>query len=339
MKKIIIWLILGTLTVAMTFMGMACKAAATETTAAATETTAVAGQKFVKKEPVKIGYSAYDMLSYYWQDYAKGVEAACKEAGYEFVLHDQKSSQEAQVSGPLDLINQNISALIISPVQPEALPAVIDAAHAAKIPVIIGDVGFAGDYDVFVVSNNTEGGAMAAKYMFEQIGSKSGTKEILVIELHPGSTAGVLRSGGFVEEIKKYEDFKIVASLNGNDTIEGGYATATDALASNPNLAAIYACNDNEALGAVQALKAAGKKAGDIFIVGFDGAVAALEAIKNGDMSGTILQDPVGQGKACVEAATTLMNGEKVSFSNEAEKTIYFPVTVINKSNVDQYIK
>lgn len=69
---------------------------------------------FEKKSPVKIGYSVYDMQQPYWQAYAKGISDAATAAGYGFVLSDQKSSQQAEVSGSIDLINQGISALIVS---------------------------------------------------------------------------------------------------------------------------------------------------------------------------------------------------------------------------------
>ena len=170
-------------------------------------------------------------------------------------MSDQKSSQQTEVSGSIDLINQGISALVVSPVQPPALPAVIEKAHQAKIPVIIGDVGVAGDYDVFVLSANEEGGQLAAQYMVKTLQDKTGTKEVLVIELHPGSAVGDVRVKGFVEEINKAAGFKVVASLNGNDTVQGGYQVTQNTLSANPNLAGIYAANDPEAEGAVQALK------------------------------------------------------------------------------------
>jgi len=147
---------------------------------------------------------------------------------------------------------------VVSPVQPPALPAIVDAAHAAKIPVIIVMSG-EGDYDAFVLSANYDGGKLAAQYMVEKLKGKSGTKEVLVITLHPGSAVGEVRAAGFVDEMKKYSDFKIVAELNGNDTVEGGLTVTNDTLAANPNLAGIYACNDPEAIGAAQALKTAGK--------------------------------------------------------------------------------
>jgi ribose transport system substrate-binding protein len=296
--------------------------------------------KFVKKSPVKIGYSVFDMQQPYWQAYWKGIQDACKAAGYQSILSDQKSSQQAEVSGSIDLINQGISALINSPIEPAALPAVIDKAHQANIPVVIGDVGVAGKYDAFVLSNNEDGGKLAAQYMIEHLKDKPGTKEVLVIELHPGVAVGVPRTKGFVDEIKKHSDYKIVASLNGKDTVQGGYQATQNTLSANPNLSGIYATNDPMAEGAVQALKAAGKNAvKDVFLVGFNGDPPALELIKNGEMAATIRQDPYGQGQSCVEIATKLMNNETVEYSDPATKSVFFPVKVIDKENVDQFLQ
>jgi ribose transport system substrate-binding protein len=303
-------------------------------------TAAAQGGPFEKKEPFIIGYSVYDMQQPYWQEYARGVEDAAKAAGAQFVLSDQKSSQETEVSGSLDLINQGISALVVSPVQPSALPGVVDAGHAAKIPVIIGDVGAEGDYDAFVLSDNYKGGQLAAQYVVDQLAGHEGKKEVLMILLHPGSAVGEVRASGFRDEIAKHEDFEIVAELNGNDTVQGGYQVTQDTLAANPNLAAIYATNDPEAVGASQALQAAGKNGvKDVLLVGFNGDAPALELIKNGEMAATVRQDPYGQGKACVEAALTLLEGKPVTYSDPQTRSIYFPVDVVTADNVDQFMK
>jgi ribose transport system substrate-binding protein len=92
--------------------------------------------------------------------------------------------------------------------------------------------------------------------------------------------------------------------------------------------------------GALQALKAAGKTGvKDVFLVGFNGDPPALELVKNGEMAATIRQDPYGQGKKCVEIATQLMNNQSVSYSEAATKSVFFPVQVIDKENVDQFIQ
>ena len=252
---------------------------------------------------------------------------------------DQKSSQETQVSGSLDLINQGISALVVSPVQPAALPASIDAAHEAKVPVIIGDVGAEGDYDAFVLSDNYEGGVLAAQYMVEQLADVEGQKEVLSILLHPGSAVGEVRAAGFRDEMAKHEDFTLVAELNGNDTVEGGFEVTRDTLVTNPELAGIYATNDPEAIGANQALKQAGMSGvEDVLLVGFNGDAPALELIAAGEMAATVRQDPYGQGKAAVEAAMTLLDGGTLEYSDPETRSIYFPVEVVTAESVDMYM-
>lgn len=310
-------------------------AAAPTTAVAAPAAPAASSTKFTKKTPLKIGYSVYDMQQPYWQGYAKGVQQAAEAAGYQFILSDQKSSQQAEVSGSIDLINQGISALVNSPVEPSALPAVVDAAHKANIPVVIGDVGAAGDYDAFVLSDNYNGGVLAAQYIQKALKDKPGTKEVGIVTLHPGSAVGQVRVNGFKDEMKKYPDFKVIAELNGNDTVQGGFQVTKDMLSSNPNVAAIYAANDPCALGAAQALKTAGKSGvKDVLLIGFNGDPPALDAIKAGEMAATIAQDPTGQGKTCVETAINFLEGKPVKFSDDKTKSIYFPVKVIDKSNV-----
>ncbi|HET7092499.1 MAG TPA: substrate-binding domain-containing protein, partial [Thermomicrobiales bacterium] len=213
---------------------------------------------------------------------------------------------------------------------------VVDAAHQANIPIVIGDVGATGDYDVFVLSDNYAGGQIAAHYMVEQLGAKSGTKSVAMITLHPGSAVGDVRASGWRDEIKKHDDFKIVGELNGNDTVQDGFAAARDLLSANPDLAGIYCCNDPEALGAAQALKQAGKSGvKDVLLVGFNGDPPALELIKSGGMAATIRQDPYGQGQTCVKAATALMNNQPVVVQDVKTRSIFFPVTVVDAANVN----
>jgi len=299
-----------------------------------------AAPRFRKKSPVKIGYSIFDLKQPYWQAYLKGVQDQCKAQGIGLVYTDQKSSEQAEVSGSINLINQGISALIVSPIEPPALPAVITAAHKAQIPVTIGDVGVAGAYDAFVLSDNYGGGRLAAQYMVSKLGNKSGTKEIAILLLHPGAAVGIPRSKGFLDEIAKHSGYKVVAQLNANDEVDKGYTVTKDILSAHPNLAAIYACNDPMAEGAQQALKTAGKSGvKDVLLVGFNGDPPALQLIKSGAMAATIRQDPYGQGRTCVKVSTQLMNNKPVHFSDAKTRSVFFAVNVVDSANVAKYLK
>lgn len=294
--------------------------------------------EFEAKDPLKIGYSVYDLQNPYWQAYSAGVQAGGDAAGVEIIIVDQKSDQQQQVSGSLDLINQDISGLIITPVQPSALPSTIDAAHDAKIPVVIADIGTAGDYDAYIQSNNADGGALAAEYVIEQLGDVPGPHQVGVIELHAGSVVGEERVAEFIDIIGAHDNFEIVSSLDGNDTVDGGFAAAQDMLSANPDLTVIYAANDDSAIGAQRAMETAGKSVADGFIlIGFDGADGALDLIEQGLMSASVAQDPYGQGMKAVEAVLALLDGEDPGYGDAATKTIFFPVEIVTAENLADF--
>ena len=316
----------------------ACASGADEPAESGTPAAGGAGDvQFEAKDPLKIGYSVYDLQNPYWQSYAAGVKAGGEAAGVEVVVVDQKSDQQAQVSGSLDLINQGVSGLIVTPVQPSALPSTIDAAHDAKIPVVIADIGTAGDYDAYIQSNNSNGGALAAEYVIEQLGDVPGPHKVGVIELHAGSVVGEERVAEFVEILDAHENFEVVSSLDGNDTVDGGFAAAQDMLSANPDLQVIYAANDDSAIGAQRAMETAGKSVEDGFIlIGFDGADGALDLIEQGLMSATVAQDPYGQGIKAVETILALLEGEQ-AYDDEATKTIFFPVEIVTAENLADF--
>ncbi len=291
--------------------------------------------KFQAKTPFIIGYTAQDLSNPYWQNYAAGVKAQATADKADVAVTDAKASQQNQVSGSRNLISQNISALIVSPVEPAALPGTVGAEHRASIPIVIGDVGASGDYDAFIQSNNRGGGALAADYMAKKLGS--GEVNIAVIDLHPGSTVGTDRVGGFTTELKKFPNIHIVSELNGNDAIKEGHDATANALAKNPDIKGIYAANDNEAQGAIAAIQETGKNPKDFIIIGFDGNAGSVAAIGEGTQTATVAQDPFGQGQLTVKVALQLLKGQDISYTDPATKTIQLPVQLIDASNLDQF--
>lgn len=292
---------------------------------------------FRESSPLKIGYTAQDLSNPYWQNYAAGVQSAAAGGNASVVVADAKASQQNQVSGSRNLISQRISALIVSPVEPDALPGTISAAHRAHIPIVIGDVGATGKYDAFIQSDNRGGGALAADYMAKKLGS--GPVNIAVITLHPGSTVGTDRVAGFTDELKKYPNIHVVSELNGNDAIKEGHDAAADALAKNPDIKGIYAANDNEAQGAIAAIQQAGKNPKDFVIVGFDGNAGSIADIGNGTQTATVAQDPLGQGQLAFKVALDLLKGRPVHFTNAETRTIQLKVELVDASNLADFKK
>ena len=289
----------------------------------------------------KIGFSVYDMQYGFFQDMEKGTKEAALAAGYDYVLVDQKSSESTMVAATQDLLNQGISALIISPIKPDAMGPIVDAAKKKGIPVVVNDIGGGGtNYDVIVISDNSKGGVLAAEEMDKLIKGKAGaSKKVASITCEPSAVYAARRNQGFEARIKEL-GYTVVASLSANSKQEEGYKVMKDILSANPDLAGVFSCNDPMAVGAAQAIADAGKSgAKDIFVVGFNADEIALKAIKAGTMAATVQQVPYEMGKMTVDLATKLMNGEKLKYDNEKEREIFVPVNLINAANVGTLLK
>jgi ribose transport system substrate-binding protein len=338
MMRLRFMVVVGLLAAAVTIAGCGSSGSGSGSSSASSESGSSGesgSSEFVKKEPLKVGYSSFDLKQPYFQLYAKGIEEEAGKLGFEYVESDQKSSEQLQVSGSSDLITQGISGLINSPIQPEALPATVTQAHAAKIPVVIGDVGASGDYDAYVLSNNTKGGELAGEYMVEQLEKKPGTKKVAVLELPPGLEVGEERVEGFENIVKNAPGFEIVSNLNGEAEPQGGFKASQDALSANSDLAGIFTANDPMGEGAQQAIAQAGKGK-KVMLVSFNGDPPALTLVEQGTMAATVAQDPYTQGITAMEAISQLLNGEKVPFTDPGKKIIEVPVKLVTQENVKE---
>jgi ribose transport system substrate-binding protein len=289
----------------------------------------------------KIGFSVYDMQYGFFQDMEKGTKEAAQKAGYDYVLVDQKSSESTMVAATMDLINQGVSALIISPIKPDAMGPIVDAAKKKGIPVVINDIGGGGtNYDAIVISDNYKGGVLAAEQMDKLLKAKSGSsKKVASITCEPSAVYAARRNQGFEAKMKEL-GYQVAASLSGNSKQEEGYKVMKDILSANPDLGGIFSCNDPMAVGAAQAIADAGKSGSkDIFVIGFNADEIALKAIKAGTMAATVQQVPYDMGKMTVDLATKLLNGEKLKYDNDKDREIYVPVNLITAENVDTLLK
>ena len=289
---------------------------------------------------LKIGFSVYDMQYGFFQDMEAGTKDAAEALGYEYILVDQKSSESAMVSSAEDLINQGIDALIISPFKPDALGPIVDSAKAQGIPVVINDIGGGGtDYDVIVISDNFNGGVLAAEKMDELISAKGSSKQVASITCEPSAVYAARRNEGFEEKIAEL-GYEVVASLSANSRQEEGYKVMGDILSANPDVAGVFSCNDPMAVGAAQAIADAGMSGSeDIFVIGFNADTIALEAIKAGQMSGTVQQVPYEMGQMTVDLATQLVAGESLDYDNADDREIFVPVNMITVDNVDSLLE
>lgn len=281
-----------------------------------------------------IGFSVYDMQYGFFQQMEIGTREKIEALGYEYILHDEKSDETLMVSGCQDLINQGISALIISPHKPEALGPIVEAAHAKGIPVIVDDIGGGGaDYDVLVVSDNFHGGELAGEYVVAELMNSAGSKEVAIIKVEPSAVFAVRRGEGF-KAVAEKNGYTVVSELSGHSRPEEGYKIMQDIIVSSPNVQAVFAENDPMAAAAAQACIDAGRS--DIMVIGFNGDEIALEAIEAGTMSATIQQVPALMGELTAELADKLINGETLEFDDAVTREIYAPVFLVTADNVEE---
>ncbi|WP_051759192.1 substrate-binding domain-containing protein [Herbidospora cretacea] len=299
--------------------------------------TAATGSAPPAGKKITVGFSVYDMQYEFFQKMAKGTQDAAAAKGWEVRLHDEKSDENEMVTGASALIDQGIDLLIISPFKPTALGPIIAKAKAGNVPVIVNDIGGGGTpYDAIVISDNEGGGKLAAEFMDEQIQANGGgSKNVASITCEPSATYAARRNAGFKAEIES-RGYTVVAELSGNSKAEEGYKVMKDILSKNPDVAGVFACNDPMGVAAANAIKDAGKSpVTDIVSVGFNADPEALTAIKAGLLAATVAQDPAAMGALTVTLGEQALNKQPIRFSNAAEREVFNPVTLVDKTNVD----
>jgi ribose transport system substrate-binding protein len=286
-----------------------------------------------------IGFSVVDMQPNFFQDMERGVRQACEKMGFEYKFHDQKYDSALMVAGCENLITQGIDALIVSPCEPSALPPVVNKAKSRGISVVICDIGGGGsDYDVIVISDCFGGGAVAAEYMAAELEKRqNNTKKVGVLKCMPGHVYAVRRGEGFTKKIREL-GYEVVSTLCANDVRDQGYRVTQDMMTANPDIVGIFCENDPMALGAVQAVRDAGKSAiDDVLVVGFNADPEAIETIKAGYFAATIQQVPYEMGSRCVGLVDKLLKKEPLSYTDATLREITIPVRLITRENVNDY--
>ncbi|WP_309864953.1 ribose ABC transporter substrate-binding protein RbsB [Desmospora profundinema] len=260
-----------------------------------------------QEKKVKIGLSISTLNNPFFVTLKEGAEKAAQEAGAELIIADAQDDTAKQANDVEDLIQKQVDILLINPTDSQAVASIIESANQAEIPVITVDrEAEGGNVLSHIASDNVEGGKMAGEYILEQI-ENEGT--IVELEGIPGTSAAHDRGKGFHEAIDREKGVQVVASQPANFDRAKGLSVMENILQSQKEITAIFAHNDEMALGAVQAIQAANQ---DILVVGFDATDDAVKAVKEGSLAATIAQRPADIGKMGVEVAVKAANGEKV---------------------------
>jgi simple sugar transport system substrate-binding protein len=266
------------------------------------------------ERPIAVGFSQIGAESAWRTAETESIRAEARARGIELRFSDAQQKQENQIRAIRTFLAQKVDAIVLAPIVESGWEPVLREAKSAGVPVVLVDRGVdvADDslYATLVASDFIEEGRMAARWLAKRLGGKG-----RVVELRgtPGAVPAIDRKRGFEEALAAYPDLVVVRSQSGEFTrAKGKEAMETFLHAEGNGIDAVYAHNDDMALGAIQAIEEAGRKPGaDLVVVSIDGVRAAFDAMAAGKLQCTVECNPL-LGPAAFDAIEKILAGESV---------------------------
>ena len=282
-------------------------------------TTSVQAEPAAKK--LTVGFSQIGAESAWRTAETKSIQSEAPKRGITLRFSDAQQKQENQIKALKAFIAQKVDAIILAPVVETGWEPVLREAKAAKIPVILVDRGVKVSdetlYTTLIASDFVEEGRMAGRWLAKALAKPAGaTGKSKIVELQgtPGAAPAIDRHEGFVEIVKQNPNLEIIKSQTGEFSRAKGKEVMEAFLKSEgKNINAVYAHNDDMALGAIQAIDEAGLQSGkDILVVSIDGIKPAFEAMIKGKQNATVECNPL-LGPAAFDAIEAVTNGRPVA--------------------------
>ena len=257
-----------------------------------------------------VGLSLSTLNNPFFVTLGEGAQAAADAAGSELVVVDAQNDPSQEATNMEDLIQRGVDAILVNPTDADAIVPSIQKANEAGIPVFTVDRGASGGEVVaHIASDNVAGGSMAGQFLCDAL---SGAGNVVELEGIAGTSAARDRGQGFNDYMSgECSGAEIVARQTANFDRAEGLSVFENILQAEPDIAGVFAHNDEMILGAIEAAKAAGRDA-EIIFVGFDAVDDAVAAVEAGDLAATIAQQPAVMGQLGVDTAIIFLNGGDV---------------------------
>lgn len=322
------------LTLSMTMVGACGNSNGGNTAADAgksgnTATEAPAADNGAKTEgkSITLGFSQVGAESGWRSANTKSIQDSAKEAGYTLKFSDAQQKQENQIKALRSFIQQKVDVISFSPVVESGWDTVLKEAKAAGIPVVLTDRAVDSKdtslYVTFLGSDFVEEGRKAGQWLTEQY--KDAAEDVNIVELQgtTGSAPANDRMSGFAEVIKDNPHLKIIASQTGDFTRAKGKEVMQAFLKANKDIDVLYAHNDDMALGAIQAIEAAGLKPGqDIKIISVDAVKDGMQAASEGKINFIVECNPL-LGPQLMQVVQDIVDGKTVEPRIVTEETTF----------------
>jgi len=271
-----------------------------------------------------IGVSLLTREDEFYRQLEAGLREAAAAHGYHLVLNSGDRDLAKQQSQLDDFIVQHVDAIVVCPVDSKGIGPAIQRANAAGIPVFTADIAADGGRVVsHVASDNVAGGRLAAEYIAHRLGDK-GSVGIIG---EPDVQSTIDREAGFEAALAAHPNIHVVADLNGSGTRDHALKAADDMLQAHPNLDAIFAINDESALGALSSAQS--HHADHLVIVGYDAGAEAQRAIAgNTQLKADVAQQPKAIGEKTIDAIADYLAGKPPA------ARIAVPVRIVDADSV-----
>lgn len=288
----------------------------------------------------KVGYCTPSLNAPYYQALLQSIQTATEKNGMVFMSADGQNDINKQIAAVEDLITKGVDVLLLNPKDPDALVGVTKVAKAAGIPVFIIDssIDSSADYVTTIQSNNLKNGALAGEWLAKKFGSKK--MNIALLSGNAGNPVGLTRKQGLLQGITEeqlrtlgYIDLNIKTQAYTDWSYAGGLKAMEDVLVAHPDINVVITESDVCVLGAIKAIKQAGKTDDILIVAGADGQKEAIKYIMDTDFYGcTAMNSPVQIGKNAVSYAIQYMNGKR-----DFPKTSFTAPLLITKENAAKY--
>lgn len=262
-----------------------------------------------EKEDIKIGLSVSTLNNPFFVTLRDSAESKAEELGYEIVTADAQDDPSKQLSDIEDMLQQDIDVLLVNPTDSDAVVAAVELANGEEIPVVTVDRSSeGGEVIAHVASDNISGGEMAGEFIGEKLENEG---KVVELEGVSGSSTSRERGEGFHNIINEIDELEIVASQSADFDRTKGLSVMENIIQGSGDVDAVFAHNDEMALGALEALEAKNILE-DVIVVGFDATDDAIASVEAGRLDATIAQQPDLIGESAVGAASKIANGEEI---------------------------
>ena len=268
--------------------------------------------------PIEIAWIGKTLNNPWWISVADFAEKEAKSLGVNLTiaLPQEEVDLEKQVSMVEAAVERDVDAIIISAASSDGIIPAIKKAREAGIKIVNFDTRISDPsmYDAFVGGDDVEGAYKAGKYICEQL---NGQGEVGLITGLLAQSTGVDRKEGFMKAVSEYPGIKVVAEASAEWRSDLAANVTENMLTANPNIKAIFACNDQMAVGMANTAKTMGKQSDDLILVGYDGILDSVNMVMSKDLDAFVALPNLDEGATAVRIATALVLNPNYQYDRE----------------------